>query len=152
MRRSLRLLVVLLLCSAATSGCGTAVGDAESRDTLAVAQSLTEANSAVQAALLAVQIPRADITSAYQHQVVADAEKGLDSAVSTFDGRQPPNTASSNALDAHTGALLDRAGGDLRNLRIAVERDDQDQITNARRSLAASAEELAKAADELSAQ
>jgi hypothetical protein len=151
-RRSLRLLAVLALCSAATCGCSASGGDAETRDTLAVAQSLTEANSAVQAALLAVQIPRADITSAYQRQVVADAEKGFDSAVSTFDGRQPPNTPSSNALDAHAGALLDRAGGELRTLRIAVERGDQDQITNAGTALAASADELTKADDELSAQ
>jgi hypothetical protein len=143
--------MVVVMCSAATAGCSVSTGDAQTRDTKVVAQALSEADSAAQAALLAVQTPTASITSPYQRQVVADAEKGFESAVSTFEGRQPPNTEASNALDARSGALLDRAGDDLRALRIAVERGDQGQITNARAALEASARSLAKADDELSA-
>jgi hypothetical protein len=150
-RSGLRLLVVGALCSAATAGCSATVGSAETRDTKAVAQSLSEADSAVQAALLAVQIPPASIMSPYQRQVVDDAEKGFDSAVSSFQGRQPPNTPSNNALDARSGALLDRAGDDLRALRIAVDRGDKGEIASARTALDASAKDLAKADDELSA-
>ena len=150
-RRLLGLVVVMVLSSAAVSGCSGTTQEAEERDTKAVAQSLSDANSAAQAALLAVQTPRENITSPYRRQVVADAEEGFDSAVSTFEARQPPDTASSNALDDRSRALLDRTGSDLRALRIAVERGDQDQITDARDALATSVEQLSKASDELSA-
>jgi hypothetical protein len=149
-RRTLWLLLVSVMCAAVTAGCGVSTGDAQTRDTKVVAQALSEADSAAQAALLAVQTPPASITSPYQRQVVADAEKGFQSGVSTFEGRQPPNTAASNALDARSGAVLDRAGDDLRALRIAVERGDQGEIAKARTALTSSAKSLAEADDELS--
>jgi hypothetical protein len=118
---SMRLWAVCgLVLAVLLGGCGDP--DQQLRD--AAAQSAREAASNVGTAELAVEQLRAHrLWSRSAGQLVADAEKGLEQAVSSFAAQQP-STDESRRVYANVTTALDNAQQAVTATRIALGNDD----------------------------
>jgi hypothetical protein len=131
-------------CALVLTGCvGPAPDDAAYE--AKAAQTAQSALSAARTALLSSRTFLDDrLTSAYLDPVLTAAEQTLGSVRTTFDSVQPPPTAASDDLRSTLDPLLESAGSDLTELRIAARRDRTG-------ALGSTADHLSKTADQLEA-
>jgi hypothetical protein len=127
---------IALLALLILSGCGNP--DQKLRS--AAAQSAREAASEVSTARLAVEQLRSHrLWMQPARQVVKDAEKGVESAVSSFSAQQP-STDTSTRLYEQVTKTLDDAQTAVTAVRIALGNDDlaaaEEQLAALRRSAA----------------
>jgi hypothetical protein len=80
----------------------------------------------------------------YLEPVLVDAEESLRSVRTTFDSVQPPPTDAADDLRATLDRLLESAGSELTDLRIAVRRDESTDLDS-------TADDLSRVADRLQA-
>ncbi|TCC57741.1 hypothetical protein E0H73_30770 [Kribbella pittospori] len=109
-----------LLSGLLLSGCG----NADQKLTDAAAQSAREAESEVNTTRLVVeQLQARHLWQRTAEVMVADAEKSVAKAVSSFDGQQP-TTVESRRMYEQVGEALDNAQKAVTATRIALDNDD----------------------------
>ena len=120
------------------AGCG----DPDQKLRAAAAQSAREAASEVEMTRLVVeQLQERRLWQQPADQMVADAEKSLEKAVSSFSSQQP-STAQSRRLYEQVGTALDDAQKAVTATRIALREQDLAAATRELAVLRKSSEEL----------
>jgi hypothetical protein len=141
-------LVVGPLCAVALSGCVAPAPDDAAYESKA-AQTAQAALSSARTALLSTRTHLEDrLPAAYLEPVLVDAEETLGSIRTTFDSVQPPATSAADDLRATLDPLLESAGSDVTELRIAARRDRSDALGPAADDLSGVADELEAFAEE----
>jgi hypothetical protein len=117
-----------LLTSLLTAGCVTnvtgPVRTATTYEHKAAATAATASSNVATASLLARAGAEDRAMFPYLSVVISEAEDGLAAARSTFDAIQPPGQASGAVRD-ELDSLLDVAGDDVTEARIAIRRGDR---------------------------
>jgi hypothetical protein len=118
----------VVVLAASLNGCVTNVtGPVRTTTTYehkAAATAATAASNVATATLLARAGAEDRATFPYLSIVASEAEDGLAAAQSTFDAIQPPTQEAESVRD-ELGELLDTAGDDLADARIAFRRGDR---------------------------
>lgn len=125
----------LVLVPALMAGC---VGNAGTTDAYSgkAAHSATAAASALQTALLAVQLNhRGRMLGGYLDVVVSGAEDDFGSVQQQFDSIQPPDSREADRIRDRLDTLFTNGSDTLSQLRILERRDDTIALTKAAGSL-----------------
>src|SRR5437764_9753402 len=136
-------LVCLLMCAACAS---PAVNDAGYRGK--AVHSADEMAGIVASAQYAARL-RLDgrVPHTVADTVVSDAEQDAQGVLSAFDSRQPPDDRSDRLRKKADGPLGD-AGDELTDLRVAVRREDREQVLAALAALERTVPRLQKVSDQ----
>ncbi|MFN2517772.1 MAG: hypothetical protein ABR604_01840, partial [Jatrophihabitantaceae bacterium] len=105
--------------------------------------------SELQTALLSVRTSlRGRLMQAYLETVLSESEDAFSSIQNTFDSIQPPDTKRADRLREGLDKLLSDGSGGMAQLRILARRQDTTMLAAEARKLAATADGLAKFAQE----
>jgi hypothetical protein len=124
------------------SGCVAPAPDDASYESKA-ALTAQAAVSAARTALLGTRTYTDDrLPGTYLEPVLEDAEQTLGSVATTFDSVQPPPTSAADHLRAALDPLLESAGADVTDLRIAARRGRTGDLASAADDLSGIADDL----------
>jgi hypothetical protein len=135
-------LLGIVLGALALTGCVAPAPDDASYE----AKAATTAQAALSAARTAILSTRTytdgGLPGTYLEPVLEDAEQTLSSVRDTFDSVQPPATSAADRLRATLDPLLESAGSDVTDLRIAARRGRSGALDSAADDLSGLADRL----------
>jgi len=135
-------LLGIALAALALTGCVAPAPDDASYESKA-GMTAQAALSAARTAILSTRTyADGKLPGTYLEPVLQDAEQTLSSVRDTFDSVQPPATSAADRLRATLDPLLESAGSDVTDLRIAARRGRSGDLASAAGDLSGLADRL----------